>query len=180
MAERVVVDASAVLAVLYSEPLGDEVQSRLGGTEGYLGAASLAEVAGRLCVSGFGDDEVVEVVSALGLRVAPMDEAQALLAGRLRGEPEVQGLSVGGRASVALGRLWGVPVITTEKAWEGIEGVEVVRKGRAGARAQASRESRNGESAPASGFEDAGGREREASAASGISDGGVRDGEQGF
>lgn len=65
-------------------------------------------------------------MGSLALTVVPFDEDLAYVAGALRPKTRNRGLSFGDRACVVLGRRLGVPTLTMERAWDGIEGVEVI------------------------------------------------------
>lgn len=63
----------------------------------------------------------------LALDMRPFDLSQALLAGRFRLKTKARGLSLGDRACLALGRTLGLPVLTTDRDWRGVDvTVEVV------------------------------------------------------
>lgn len=125
----VVLDASAILAVLYGEPGQEEIRGRMRVSEAWVGAVNLSEVAAKLADGGFEEAEVCEVVGALALRTRSFDEGLAFEAGMLRPETRDRGLSLGDRACVALARRLGAVALTTDGAWGGLPGVEVVRGG---------------------------------------------------
>lgn len=125
----VVLDASAVLAVLHGEPGHEEIERRLG-AEPAIGAVNLSEVVAKLAERGVPEAEIREAVGALTLSVVPLDEDLAYGAGMLRPETRNRGLSFGDRACVALARRLGTVALTMERAWEGLEGVELVRRER--------------------------------------------------
>lgn len=127
--ERLVVDAPAVLSILYGEPLGEEVERRISGSEAFLGAVNLAEALGRLARAGLELGQARTAVGALGVVVVPLDEGLAYDAGALAGLREGNSLSPGGRAFVALSRKLGAVGVTTERAMEALDGIEVVRRG---------------------------------------------------
>lgn len=57
MAEVVVLDASAVLALLYGEPGQERIREKLRGAEVRLGAVNVSEVVAKLAEAGFEEDE---------------------------------------------------------------------------------------------------------------------------
>lgn len=126
----VVLDASVVLAVLLGEPGGGEVEGRLevAGADARVGAVNLSEVAAKLAERGVPLPEIREAVGSLGLTVVPFGEELAYVAGALRPETRERGLSFGDRACVALARTAGAMALTMERAWEGLDGVEVVER----------------------------------------------------
>ncbi len=129
-AGQVVLDASAVLAVLHGEAGAEEVERRLedAGAGAFMGAVNLSEVVAKLAERGVPGDEIREAIGSLALNIAAFDEETAYLAGMLRAETRERGLSLGDRACVALGRRVDAPVLTMERAWEGLGGVEVIAR----------------------------------------------------
>lgn len=125
----VVLDASAILAVLYGEPGQEEVRRRLRGVEAYVGTVNLAEVVSELARGGFEEAEARETVSTLALKVVPLGEDAAVRAGMLGPETHALGLSFGDRACVALAQTIEASALTMDRAWDGLEGVEVIRRG---------------------------------------------------
>ena len=88
-----VLDASAVLTLVHDEPGADRVASALPGA--LLGAANLAEVIGKLVDAGVDGTRVRQLIGAAGLRVEPLTEVDAELAGSLRALPRWPCLVVG-------------------------------------------------------------------------------------
>ncbi len=90
-----------------------------------IGAVNLAEVAAKLSDWGVPDDERREALGGLGLHVVGFDEDLAYRSSALRGMTRDRGLSLGDRACVALGQRLGVPVLTSDRNWQGVAvGVE--------------------------------------------------------
>ena len=124
---RVVLDASAILAVLFREP-GAELVERYY-PHAIVSSVNLSEVAAKLCDRGLAAGDVAGLLSGLDLDVRVFDETQALLAGSLREATRSQGLSIGDRACLALGITEGVAVVTTDRIWSVIShriGVRVI------------------------------------------------------
>lgn len=124
---RTVLDASAVLAVLFREPGADLIEKHY--AHAVVSSVNLSEVAAKLCDYGMGTAEVDELLSGLGLEVRSFDEAQALAAGSLRKATRPRGLSLGDRACLALGIAEGVAVVTTDRNWPAVSrtaGVQVI------------------------------------------------------
>jgi len=120
-----IADASAILALLKQEPLGDLDPRRL--FRATISAVNLSEVLERLCSGGLSETAADAAVAELSLRVADFDEPQARLAAYLRPQTRRAGLSLGDRACLALGLQLDRPVITADRAWASLDvGVEVV------------------------------------------------------
>ncbi len=113
-------DASALLALLNREPGHGRVADAL--AEGaMMSTVNFSEVVAKLADAGLTESEVHEVIEPLGLDYAAFDEEGALFAGMLRPASREAGLSLGDRACVALGNLSGLPVLTSDLAWNDLE-----------------------------------------------------------
>lgn len=120
----VVLDASAMLAVLLDEPGADTVKTYLPGAA--ISSVNFSEVIGRLAETGMSKSEVGAAMSAWGLAVVPFDERQAFEVGMLRPSTRARGLSLGDRACLALARERNVPALTADRGWSGLDiGVEI-------------------------------------------------------
>lgn len=121
---RVVLDASALLALLNDEPGARVVEEAL--PEALLSAVNLAEVASILVGGGMEESGVRNLLLDLGLTVVVFDEAAAFGTAALRPATKALGLSLGDRACLALARAEGVPALTADRAWTKAEvGVKV-------------------------------------------------------
>ena len=120
----VVLDASALLALLLDEPGGDAVSQRLEGAA--VSTVNLAEVVGRLVDGGVPVDECRDALGGLGLDTVPFDETTAFAAGALRPATRNAGLSLGDRACLALAMQLDRPALTADRAWKRLRlGVEI-------------------------------------------------------
>ena len=121
---RVVLDASAALALLKAET-GGEVVSRLG-EDALISSVNLAEVVAKLIDHGQPPEAAEAVASVLPFDVVIFDGPMALRAGKLRAAARSRGLSLGDRACLALAQREGLPALTADRAWAGLDiGVEV-------------------------------------------------------
>lgn len=120
----VLLDASAVLAMLFSEPGAGRVEARL--DEADISAVNAAEVIGKLVDKGVSPGLAAELFDALLLPVADFPAQAGREAGRLRGVTADFGLSLGDRACLAEALVSGKPVLTADRAWAGLDlGVEI-------------------------------------------------------
>lgn len=115
----VVLDASALLALLNREPGGASVFASLPGAR--ISAVNLAEVVAKLSDYGMKDQEIRLAVGGLGLDVVTFDEELAHRSGTLRPATRELGLSLGDRACLALGIQGGATVLTTDRDWSRLE-----------------------------------------------------------
>jgi PIN domain nuclease of toxin-antitoxin system len=114
----VVLDASAILAVIFDEPGTDRVAAHLPGA--LASTVNVAEVATRLFALQMPEDTVETIIDTLQLAIQPFDYAQALETARLRSATRAQGLSLGDRACLALAKTQRVPALTTDRVWQDI------------------------------------------------------------
>lgn len=120
----VVLDASAVLALLQDEPGSDIVARSLPGAA--LSAVNLSEVVAKLTELGLSEADVHAALQGLGLVIHSFEDEMAYATGLLRSRPKSLRLSLGDRAALALGRRLSALVLTTDRAWRGLHlGVKV-------------------------------------------------------
>jgi ribonuclease VapC len=126
---RIVLDASAILAVLNQESGADKMTPELlniavGGT------VNLAEVQGKLVENGLSADEAWEATCSLVRETIDFTPEQAKLAGALVAKTRSLGLSLGDRACLALALILDAPVYTTDKSWKKLQAgirIQVIR-----------------------------------------------------
>ena len=116
----IVLDASAVLALLFEEPGAEMVRAQL--RTGVIGAVNLAEVLAKLSDHGLPVAEAVRAVAILGLEVMPMTESQAGCSAELRPLTRAAGLSLGDCACLALAAELGAPALTADRGWDAVAG----------------------------------------------------------
>lgn len=116
----IVLDASAVLALIHDEPGADAVEKRLEGAA--MSAVNLAEVVGKLVDSGVEARSVRPLLDSLGLEVHAVTVDDGELAGALRALPGGDRLSLGDRCCLALAlRLPAGEVLTADAAWSDLD-----------------------------------------------------------
>jgi ribonuclease VapC len=116
--EAVVLDASAVLALMDAEPGQEAVAAVLPGA--LVSAVNLAEVVSKLAEHGMPGPQARADALALGIDVVAFDGDLALDAGALRPLTRAAGLSLGDRSCLALARSRHAAVLTTESRWEAL------------------------------------------------------------
>lgn len=121
----IVLDASALLAMLNREPGRERVLTALR-EDSVIGVVNLAEVVTRLTDRGWAETRIREVVGASMVAPRGFDAEAAYDAGLLRRQTRHLGLSLGDRACLSLARQLGAPVLTADRAWLDLDiGVEI-------------------------------------------------------
>ena len=113
---RIVLDASVILAVVNREPGYEKLTPEL--LANAVGSTvNLAEVQTKLVSRGWTPDEAWEDATSPIREALPFTEEQARIAGNLVVQTQHLGLSLGDRACLAVGMALGVPIYTAEKTW---------------------------------------------------------------
>ena len=123
-----VLDASALLCLLFREPGFEAVNERL--EPAMISTVNLHEVFAKLTDRGVAVDEARQMLDDLDVAVVPVDAEQALLGGALRPTTRAAGLSLGDRSCLALAQARDGVAVTTDRAWRDLDlgiTVEVVR-----------------------------------------------------
>jgi ribonuclease VapC len=122
---RAVIDASALLALIFGERLS---VARDGFENGIVSTVNVAEVLAKMVDVGAAAADAMADIEALGLNltIADFDRDNAVSAAELRAGTRRLGLSLGDRACLATARSRGLPVLTADQAWTKLEGFEVV------------------------------------------------------
>lgn len=124
----VVLDTSAVLALLFGEPGRDKVAPVV--DEAIISAVNLAEIVAKLIDIGYDDEDAKRVVEAFLPSVMPFDVPLAIATGAMRRGTRQHGLSLGDRACLALAVRDSVRVLTADRAWAKLDigiAVDVIR-----------------------------------------------------
>jgi ribonuclease VapC len=104
------------------------VEPRLEGAR--IGAVNLSEVVAKLIDDGVPEGEIRRAIGRLELDVHAFDAQHAYLAGALREGTRTLGLSLGDRACLALAHTLGVPALTADRSWSGLDlgiAIELIR-----------------------------------------------------
>ncbi len=111
----VVLDSSAVLALLHHEP-GEHLVWELA-PNAFLSVVNAAEIHGKLMTEGFERGDAWDAVAGSVQTIVPFDADQAEITGSLAPLTRSLGLSLGDRACLALGRTLQLPVYTADRSW---------------------------------------------------------------
>jgi ribonuclease VapC len=123
---EVVLDASALLALVQGEPGGDRVGSLL--SHATMSAVNFCETVQRLRRGGMPVEAVTMALTPLVAEPVPFDRSMAYVTASIHERTRGQGLSFGDCACLALALTRDVPAVTTEKAWDACDvGVKIIR-----------------------------------------------------
>lgn len=115
----IVLDSSAVLAVLFREPGAVRVQASFG--EAVISAASLTEVLTKAIQRGIPSTAAYPAFQDFGIRVMPVDVIQARIAAEISQAPRELDLSLGDRLCLALAIVLDCELITSDRGIEGFK-----------------------------------------------------------
>jgi PIN domain nuclease of toxin-antitoxin system len=113
--DSVVMDASAILALLNQEPGQEVVEEYL--PRSMLSAVNASEVMAVLTGIGLSIDDAEDMLSKLIKEVVPFDRYLAVIAAGLRQTTKKLGLSFGDRACLALAKRRRTPALTADRSW---------------------------------------------------------------
>lgn len=116
----IVLDASALLAVLNDESGADKLTPELLNSA-TSSTVNLAEVHGKLVGRGIDPRDAWEATLSPIREAAVFTAEQARIAGNLIVQTRQLGLSLGDRACLALGLALKAPVYTADRSWKGLK-----------------------------------------------------------
>ena len=117
---RIVLDASALLAVLNGEPGAEKLTPQLLSVA-TSSTVNLAEVQTKLVSRGIKPDEAWEATISPIREAAVFTDEQAKIAGGLIAQTRAFGLSLGDRACLALGIALKAHVYTADRSWRNLK-----------------------------------------------------------
>ena len=117
---RIVLDASVLLAVLNREPGADKLTPQLLNVA-TSSTVNLAEVQSKLVNRGLSPQEAWEATLSPIREPTAFTAEHAMTAGNLIVETRALGLSLGDRACLALGLALSAPVYTADKSWKSLK-----------------------------------------------------------
>jgi ribonuclease VapC len=124
----VILDASALLAVLLGEPGAEMVIARRHGA--MMSAVNYSEVLARTAELSGSLEEAKRRVDRQEITVVSLDQSTAAVAASLRAVTRVLGLSLADRCCLALALTRDMPILTADRAWQRINvgvTVELIR-----------------------------------------------------
>jgi PIN domain nuclease of toxin-antitoxin system len=119
MTDKIVFDASAILALLKMEQGHEIVAENL--DRAIVSSVNFSEVVTVLARKGFGQEEVIRSLKETFLYIEEFDTEQAVIAASLDEATKENGLSFGDRACLALAKAKNLPVLTADKVWKELD-----------------------------------------------------------
>lgn len=119
MSELVVLDNSALIALIDDEPGAEIVQNVI--FRAVVSTVTWAEAHSVLTHRGMNSIIALEELRFALQELVPFTETQAQVAGALRATTKEAGLSLGDRSCLALALELKTPVYTADKAWKSID-----------------------------------------------------------
>ena len=116
---KVVLDASALLALLNSEPGAEKLSVRLL-ANAVVSTVNLAEVQSRLVRAGIDPADAWQATTTPVAEIAAFTAEQAKIAGSLTALTRALGLSLSDRSCLALAIQLGAPVYTADRSWKNL------------------------------------------------------------
>ena len=115
----IVLDASAVLALVRDEPGADKVAPHIG--RAAISAVNLQEIVKELLSSGLDEATTRELLDELRLDVRAHDIEAAYAAAALHRQTRQYGRGLGDRSCLALAVQLGVPALTADREWKKVK-----------------------------------------------------------
>ena len=112
---KVVLDASALLALIKGETGGEVIENLLGNI--VMSSVNISEVASILLDSSMSLEECKEVIEPFVDSIVSFDSELSFVTANLKKLTKHKGLSLGDRACIGLGMFLGLPVYTADKVW---------------------------------------------------------------
>jgi ribonuclease VapC len=116
---KVILDASALLALVFDEPGAEAVavQARMS----RILSVNFSEVVQRIIAIDGNPDRAEEAVDLLGIEVVPFDRYLARLTAELRKKTSFMGASFADRACMAFGLASGAPIFSADRDWRKLD-----------------------------------------------------------
>jgi ribonuclease VapC len=123
---EVVLDASALLALVQGEPGAENVRPLL--PQAVISAVNFCETVQRLRRGGMPVESVTMMLTPLVPEPVAFDRETAYIAASIHEKTRGQGISFGDCACLALAMMRGVPAVTAERKWDQCDvGVQIIR-----------------------------------------------------
>jgi ribonuclease VapC len=110
-----ILDSSIILAIIHGET-GQEKALSLA-LNAVMSAVNVAEVVTKCIEQDYPEEAALQVIQSCGIRIVPLDEATAVLAGQLRRNARKGVLSLGDRCCLALAMREKATAVTADRVW---------------------------------------------------------------
>jgi ribonuclease VapC len=114
-----ILDASAVMAVVLDQPGAEKVVARLG--ESIISAANYSEALTSMLSKGISASSAETILDELKLRIEPVTASHARAAAMMWPITKTAGLSLGDRICLALALERGEEILTSDRAWATVD-----------------------------------------------------------
>jgi PIN domain nuclease of toxin-antitoxin system len=119
-----ILDASAILALIFDEPGAEIVVPVARGSS--LLSVNLSEVIQRVLAIDGNPDRAEDAVDRLEIEIVPFDRTLARLTAELRERTSFMGASFADRACLALGLQTGYPILSSDQDWRKLDiGIDI-------------------------------------------------------
>ncbi len=118
----ILLDASAVLAIIFNEPGAEKVVSS--SPEFLISTVNYTEAGTSLVNKSYTAKESIKMLRALDLQLVPVEREIAEIAIALRGPTREFGLSLGDRIGIATAKHLDMPVFTADKGWHCMKDID--------------------------------------------------------
>ncbi len=115
MINKIVLDASALLALIQEEPGTEIIKPLL--SHAVMSAVNVAETLTALQRIGILTEEASTLIAEIITNIIPFDFEQAKLVAELQNHVKHKGLSLGDRSCIALGLQLQAPIYTADRVW---------------------------------------------------------------
>jgi PIN domain nuclease of toxin-antitoxin system len=116
---KVVLDASALLALIKNEPGAEIIEGLLGNI--IMSSVNVVEVASILLDSDMTNIEAKEAIITFVDSIVPLDLEHSIACATLKKSTKHLGLSLGDRACISLGIKLQLPIYTADKVWSQLQ-----------------------------------------------------------
>lgn len=116
---NLVVDSSAVLAVVFDEPGAAKVAGAVDGA--LISSVNYSEVLGKMLERGWDPDLARRIITGMRLMIVGFDAAAAETTALIQQQTRSNGLSLGDRACLSLATMRNAKVLTADKAWRELD-----------------------------------------------------------
>lgn len=121
----VVLDASALLALIQGEPGAEVVDELLAQHDCVASSVNMAEVGSKLIDKGLPPEQLERTLAACDVQMVDFDAAQAHTSAQLRAATREIGLSLGDRACLALAHGLQATAFTADRAWVDLDAAAI-------------------------------------------------------